>query len=278
MHPSIGGEKVACRPDFLIEMSYMKFLSILVGLFLMALPLEAQHGGGGGFHGGGGGFHGGGGGFHGGGGGMHGGGFHGASGFHSGGVVHSGGFHGSGFHGGGFNNGGFHNNAVVRGGGFHNGFHGGGFHNGFHGGGFHNGFHGGNAFVFSPFFGFGFGGYGYPYYGYYPYSYPYPYYYPYADGGTVYVDPNVPSNDVNVQVEQPYAGAAGQPQVQQPVSVVVILKNGRHIEAPGYALVGSTLWILYPDNATKVPLTDVDVAATQQANKDRGIDVVIPTQ
>jgi hypothetical protein len=67
----------------------------------------------------------------------------------------------------------------------------------------------------------------------------------------------------------------GQPQA--PPSIVVVLKNGRHIEAPGFALVGSTLWILYPDTSTKVPISDVDAAATQQANKDRGIDVVIPT-
>jgi hypothetical protein len=49
----------------------MKFLTVFFALCLMALPLEAQRAGGGGFHGGGGGFHGGSSGFHGGSGGVH---------------------------------------------------------------------------------------------------------------------------------------------------------------------------------------------------------------
>lgn len=70
-------------------------VAILAILALLAIPLPAQHrGGGGGFHGGGRG----GGGFHGGGGGFHGGGsFHGGGGFHG----------SSGFRGRGFNRGGF---------------------------------------------------------------------------------------------------------------------------------------------------------------------------
>jgi hypothetical protein len=59
-------------------------------------------------------------------------------------------------------------------------------------------------------------------------------------------------------------------------AVTLILKDGRRIEAAGYALVGSTLWILNAQDATKISLSDVDVDATQKENQKRGINVVIP--
>ena len=62
----------------------------------------------------------------------------------------------------------------------------------------------------------------------------------------------------------------------RPPSVTLVLKDGRRIEAPGYALVGSTLWILNADSASKVSLSDVDVSATQQENQKRGVNIVIP--
>jgi hypothetical protein len=63
---------------------------------------------------------------------------------------------------------------------------------------------------------------------------------------------------------------------QKPPAVVLVLKDGRRIEAPGYALVGKTLWILDSTTAAKIPITDVDVEATRKANLDRGVNVVIP--
>ena len=59
-------------------------------------------------------------------------------------------------------------------------------------------------------------------------------------------------------------------------SVTLILKDGRRIGAAGYALVGSTLWILNAQDAKKTSLSDVDVDATQKENQKRGIHVVIP--
>src|SRR5437867_10183331 len=265
----------------------MKFLTLLFALCLMALPLEAQHGGGGHGGGGGGGHGGGGGGFHGGGGG----GFHGGGGggFHGGGGgFHNapmGGFHGNpGFHGGVQNPpvGGFRSKPGISGG-FHNapvgGFHGDRFHRReFRGREFHDGFHGhGSRVVISPFFGFGFG-FGDPFF---PYYYPAPTY-----PAPVYVYP--PNDDeTNYAVSGQAQEVPPAPSVQEvprtpstaptsQVPVVVVLKDGRRIEAPGYALVGTTLWILTPQNSTKIQLSDVDTEATRTANLERGIDVVIP--
>jgi len=84
---------------------------------------------------------------------------------------------------------------------------------------------------------------------------------------TTYVTPSE-----SVTTSEPTSAA---PQNAPPVTL--ILKDGRHIEAQGYALVGSTLWILDQQSATKIPLSDVDVAATQKENQQHGINVVIPS-
>jgi hypothetical protein len=82
------------------------------------------------------------------------------------------------------------------------------------------------------------------------------------------------------QLQAELAAARGQSTptsaVQNVPAVTLILKDGRRIEAAGYALVGSTLWILNAQDATKISLSDVDVDATQKENQKRGINVVIP--
>jgi hypothetical protein len=82
------------------------------------------------------------------------------------------------------------------------------------------------------------------------------------------------------QLQAELAAARGQstptsPAAQNAPAVTLILKDGRRIEAAGYALVGSTFWILNAQDATKISLSDVDVDATQKENQKRGINVVI---
>ena len=84
------------------------------------------------------------------------------------------------------------------------------------------------------------------------------------------------------QLQAELAAARGQSTptsaaAQNAPAVTLILKDGRRIEAAGYALVGSTFWILNAQDATKISLSDVDVDATQKENQKRGIHVVIPT-
>jgi len=183
-----------------------------------------------------------------------------------------------GFHGGGSGIGGFHGGGGIHGDG---GFHGGGpmfrgnpgFRPGFNPGfrhGFNPGFRGFHSpsVVITPFFGF-------PYFS----SPIVPF-----DSGTIYTAPTyiapdqtTPSGDETM----PLAGGDQQStlnsvDVQKATSITLILKDGRRIEAPGYALVGSTLWILDSQGATKISLSDVDVDATQKENLKQGINVVIP--
>jgi hypothetical protein len=258
----------------------MKFSTIFLAIILTAATAEAQRGGGGGFHGGGG---------------FGGGGFHG----------------GGGFRGGGFNGGGFHGGApIVRPGfGVHPGFAPRGFVNpafrpGFHSGvvvgpGFRGGFgfghvrpFGSSVFI-SPFFGFGA-----PFYPYAPVA---PFYSQPIYSAPMYIAPDQTvttsryqtTDDLRTQVQQltnevqqlraelaarggqsPQATASG----QKPPSITLILKDGRRIDAPGYALVGTTLWVFDSDTASKIPVSDVNIDATQKENQKRGLDIVFPNQ
>lgn len=82
---------------------------------------------------------------------------------------------------------------------------------------------------------------------------------------------------------QPRASA---PQATQPAATpapnremaatVLIYRDGRRAEVHNYAIVGQTLWTFNERVATKVPLDQLDLAATKQANADRGMDFVVP--
>jgi hypothetical protein len=255
----------------------MKFWSVFLAIILMAGTLEAQRGGGGGFHGGGGGLRGGGG-------------FHGGPGFHGGG-----GFHGAapivrpGF--------GAHPGFVVRPGFGPRPFVGPAFRPGFHssivfGPGFRPGFRTfGSSVVISPFFGFPF----------FPYAPVVPLYSQPIYSAPTYIAPDQTlttngyqtTNDLRAQVQQltnevqqlraELAARGGQaPQTsasgQKPPSITLILKDGRHIDAPGYALLGTTLWVFDSDTASKIPISDINIDATQKENQKRGVDIVFPNR
>src|SRR5215471_8853071 len=59
-------------------------------------------------------------------------------------------------------------------------------------------------------------------------------------------------------------------------STVFIFKDGRQIETKNYAIMGQTLYDLASSVVKKVPLADLDKAATVKANDDRGIIVKLP--
>jgi hypothetical protein len=57
---------------------------------------------------------------------------------------------------------------------------------------------------------------------------------------------------------------------------VLVFHDGHRTEARNYAIVGQTLWIYTQDDSKKVPLSELDVAATKNANSDRGIIFQVP--
>jgi hypothetical protein len=61
--------------------------------------------------------------------------------------------------------------------------------------------------------------------------------------------------------------------VTPPVTVtptVIVFRDGHRTEIQNYAVIGQTLWILDQRATTKIPLSDLDLDATQRENAARG--------
>ena len=78
-----------------------------------------------------------------------------------------------------------------------------------------------------------------------------------------------------VVIAPPKAPASPEVDEKTPLTVLVF-QDGHRAEAQNYAIVGQTLWIYTEQDSKKVPLADLDVAATKNANSDRGIVFQVP--
>jgi len=67
------------------------------------------------------------------------------------------------------------------------------------------------------------------------------------------------------------------PSARPPAPLITfILRNGTQIVSQGYAIAGSTLWILTASSYVRTALSDVDLVATQRENLKRGITFAVP--
>jgi hypothetical protein len=57
---------------------------------------------------------------------------------------------------------------------------------------------------------------------------------------------------------------------------VLVFRDQRKQEVQNYAIVGQTLWNFSAQRTQKIPLSDLDLAATTKANDERGVDFRIP--
>ncbi|HKV79663.1 MAG TPA: hypothetical protein VJP02_16055 [Candidatus Sulfotelmatobacter sp.] len=74
---------------------------------------------------------------------------------------------------------------------------------------------------------------------------------------------------------RPAYDSASQP--QEPVAQTVLVYHDQHREeVSNYAIVGQTLWSFTGQRTKKIPLADLDIAATQRANDDRGVTFRAP--
>jgi hypothetical protein len=208
--------------------------------------------------------------------------------------------HGSSFAGRGFGSG--HSGLRFGGGfsprfsrGFGPGF---GFHGGFPGR-FHSHFR--SSFAFYGAFGYPYGfytGYGYPWYGAYAYpayasvySYPEPQYssprydsdldYSYQQKRNMEELDRLEDRVRRLEDQRASVSTPRPPQYQaqaNPTSPVVLIFRDKHSQkAENYAIVGQTIWLFNEQRATKIPLSEIDIAATQKANEERGVEFQVPT-
>ena len=264
-----------------------RLISITAFALVLAVPLWAQRGGG---HGGGGGHAGFGG--HGGFAGGHGG----FSGGHGGGHF-SGGMHGGFSHG--FNH--SSRTGFSRGPFLHNGFHN-GFRNNFHGR--HRGDRDRFRFVLrtNNCFGFGCRNWAFPWWG---WGYD-PWLWDWWDDHSSYDDDYYQNlaiaNQMNQQsLEQqrmmrqeeadgdqdaysqhssaPRSAPKSESDDPDPMlpATVLVFRDRHQQEIGNYAIVGQTLWNFASQHTQKIPLSDLDLAATEKANDDRGITFRVPS-
>jgi hypothetical protein len=59
-------------------------------------------------------------------------------------------------------------------------------------------------------------------------------------------------------------------------NTILVFKDGHKQEICNYAIVGANLFDLTPGHRLKIALADLDVAATQKANEDQGVDFTLP--
>jgi hypothetical protein len=73
------------------------------------------------------------------------------------------------------------------------------------------------------------------------------------------------------------SGPSNASQPQDPVPATVLVFSDQHKEeVSNYAIVGTTLWSFSGQRTKKIPLADLDVAASQKANDDRGVTFRVP--
>jgi hypothetical protein len=134
------------------------------------------------------------------------------------------------------------------------------------------------------------GYYGYPYYSYpaWDNSYSADSYqnYPASDYSTAYVDNSREQAEIDrleSEVDRPreerdaQASRAGQirPKTELPPTEIVF-RDKRTEQVQNYAIVGKTFWVLDAQRAKKIPLAELDIAATKKANDDRGVEFQLP--
>lgn len=72
--------------------------------------------------------------------------------------------------------------------------------------------------------------------------------------------------------------AASDPPESEPALEITMLvfKDGHQLEVGNYAIVGRTLYDMTPGHPRKVALADLDLAATQKQNDERGVTFQLP--
>ena len=55
-------------------------------------------------------------------------------------------------------------------------------------------------------------------------------------------------------------------------ATVLVFRDQHKQEIHNYAIVGQTLWNFSPQRTQKIPLSNLDLPATEKANEDRGVD------
>jgi hypothetical protein len=87
--------------------------------------------------------------------------------------------------------------------------------------------------------------------------------------------PEQPSQSSS-QFEPAPAQAEAAPVRDEP-RTVLMFKDGHQLEVQNYAIIGNTLYDVAPGHRSRIPLSDLDLAATAKENDARGVDFQLPS-
>lgn len=59
-------------------------------------------------------------------------------------------------------------------------------------------------------------------------------------------------------------------------NATLVFRDGHQLSVRNYAIADHTIWVLGPNNARKVQVSELDVPATEQANEKNGVDFHLP--
>jgi hypothetical protein len=74
------------------------------------------------------------------------------------------------------------------------------------------------------------------------------------------------------KAEQAPAPASSPVPLPSEPPTVIVLRDGQQFETTNYAIMDETLWNFSAKPLQKIPLTSIDVVASQKANAKRGVD------
>jgi len=81
-----------------------------------------------------------------------------------------------------------------------------------------------------------------------------------------------PTRDAYADIGDPAPVAPDPPQAP----TLLVFKDGHQLEVGNYAIVGTTLFDLTPGHSRKVPLSAINIEATEKQNDDRGVIFELP--
>jgi hypothetical protein len=94
-----------------------------------------------------------------------------------------------------------------------------------------------------------------------------------APDGSVSTQPPPPTD----QRQSTPTAPASPKMTEVPDGAVLVYRDGHTETVENYAIVGKTVWVFTESRARKIPLSTLDIPATQRDNQDRGSDFVVPS-
>ncbi len=67
-----------------------------------------------------------------------------------------------------------------------------------------------------------------------------------------------------------------QQQTMESPATVLVFRDQHKVEVQNYAIVGQTIWTFAPQHTQKIPLSELDLPATEKANDERGVEFRLP--